>query len=549
MSDFKIINMTLGQLLDKQAKEYPDTEAIVFADRNFRLTYRQFKNEADKLAKGLMSVGVKKGNHVAVWAQNVPHWIIFMFAIAKIGAVMLTINTGYKSRELEYVLKQSDSTVLALTDGLKQNDFLEIVYGLVPELKSQPRGYLKSKNFPFLQKVVFIGQEKHRGMYNLNEITALGESIVSDEEFEQRQKSLNPDDVVNMQYTSGTTGFPKGVMLTHINILNNGYWLGENMKYTHKDRLCLPVPLFHCFGCVLGVMAVTTHASTIIPLETFNPLMALATVQKERCTAIYGVPTMFISELNLPMFDMFDLKSLRTGIMAGSVCPVSVMKDVITKMNCSELTIVYGLTEASPGITQSSVFDSAEIRASTVGKKLPGVEVKIINPETLEELGDNQEGELCCRGYNVMKGYYNKPEETAKAFLKDGWLRTGDLAVRDSNGYFKITGRHKDIIIRGGENISPKEIEDLIYKMDGVKDVQVVAAPSKKYGEEVAAFIIKKENADITESDVKDYCKDKISRFKVPHYIAFIEAFPQTASGKIQKYKLREMCSQLFQVK
>nr|HPG30345.1 AMP-binding protein [bacterium] len=461
----------------------------------------------------------------------------------------LTINTGYKSRELEYVLKQSDSTVLALTDGLKQNDFLEIVYGLVPELKSQPRGYLKSKNFPFLQKVVFIGQEKHRGMYNLNEITALGESIVSDEEFEQRQKSLNPDDVVNMQYTSGTTGFPKGVMLTHINILNNGYWLGENMKYTHKDRLCLPVPLFHCFGCVLGVMAVTTHASTIIPLETFNPLMALATVQKERCTAIYGVPTMFISELNLPMFDMFDLKSLRTGIMAGSVCPVSVMKDVITKMNCSELTIVYGLTEASPGITQSSVFDSAEIRASTVGKKLPGVEVKIINPETLEELGDNQEGELCCRGYNVMKGYYNKPEETAKAFLKDGWLRTGDLAVRDSNGYFKITGRHKDIIIRGGENISPKEIEDLIYKMDGVKDVQVVAAPSKKYGEEVAAFIIKKENADITESDVKDYCKDKISRFKVPHYIAFIEAFPQTASGKIQKYKLREMCSQLFQVK
>ncbi|HPN31008.1 MAG TPA: AMP-binding protein [bacterium] len=549
MSDFKIINMTLGQLLDKQAKEYPDTEAIVFADRNFRLTYRQFKNEADKLAKGLIAVGVKKGNHVAVWAQNVPHWIIFMFAIAKIGAVMLTINTGYKSRELEYVLKQSDSTVLALTDGLKQNDFLEIVYGLVPELKSQPRGYLKSKNFPFLQKVVFIGQEKHRGMYNLNEITALGESIVSDEEFEQRQKSLNPDDVVNMQYTSGTTGFPKGVMLTHINILNNGYWLGENMKYTHKDRLCLPVPLFHCFGCVLGVMAVTTHASTIIPLETFNPLMALATVQKERCTAIYGVPTMFISELNLPMFDMFDLKSLRTGIMAGSVCPVSVMKDVITKMNCSELTIVYGLTEASPGITQSSVFDSAEIRASTVGKKLPGVEVKIINPETLEELGDNQEGELCCRGYNVMKGYYNKPEETAKAFLKDGWLRTGDLAVRDSNGYFKITGRHKDIIIRGGENISPKEIEDLIYKMDGVKDVQVVAAPSKKYGEEVAAFIIKKENADITESDVKDYCKDKISRFKVPHYIAFIEAFPQTASGKIQKYKLREMCSQLFQVK
>ncbi|HON55808.1 MAG TPA: AMP-binding protein [bacterium] len=546
MNDFKIIELTLSELIDKQAELYPNNEALVFADRDFRLTYKEFKTEVDKLAKGLMAIGVRRGEHIALWAQNVPHWIIFMFAIAKIGAVLLTINTAYKKNELKYVLQQSDATTLILTEGLKQNDFLNIVYELIPELKVQPRGYLDSAEFPRLKNVIFIGQEKHRGMYNINELSALGENTISDEEYIARQKLNKPDEVVNMQYTSGTTGFPKGVMLTHINILNNGYYIGENMKYTHKDRLCLTVPLFHCFGCVLGVMAVFTHGATIIPLETFNPVAALATVHKERCTAIYGVPTMFIAELNSPMFEIFDLTSLRTGIMAGSVCPVSVMRAVINKMHCSQLTIVYGLTEASPGITQSSVDDPAEIRAATVGKCLPGVEVKIINPDTLEELGDNQSGELCCRGYNVMKGYYKMPEETAKVFLPGGWLRTGDLATRDENGYFRITGRSKDIIIRGGENISPKEIEDLIYTINGVKDVQVVAAPSEKYGEEVAAFIIKKPEFDLTESDVKDYCRERIAKFKVPKYVFFIDEFPTTANGKIQKYKLRELAAQLI---
>ncbi|HPP86938.1 MAG TPA: AMP-binding protein [bacterium] len=546
MNDFKIIELTLSELIDKQAELYPNNEALVFADRDFRLTYKEFKTEVDKLAKGLMAIGVRRGEHIALWAQNVPHWIIFMFAIAKIGAVLLTINTAYKKNELKYVLQQSDATTLILTEGLKQNDFLNIVYELIPELKVQPRGYLDSAEFPRLKNVIFIGQEKHRGMYNINELSALGENTISDEEYIARQKLNKPDEVVNMQYTSGTTGFPKGVMLTHINILNNGYYIGENMKYTHKDRLCLTVPLFHCFGCVLGVMAVFTHGATIIPLETFNPVAALATVHKERCTAIYGVPTMFIAELNSPMFEIFDLTSLRTGIMAGSVCPVSVMRAVINKMHCSQLTIVYGLTEASPGITQSSVDDPAEIRAATVGKCLPGVEVKIINPDTLEELGDNQSGELCCRGYNVMKGYYKMPEETAKVFLPGGWLRTGDLATRDENGYFRITGRSKDIIIRGGENISPKEIEDLIYTINGVKDVQVVAAPSEKYGEEVAAFIIKKPEFDLTESDVKDYCRERIAKFKVPKYVFFIDEFPTTANGKIQKYKLRELAIQLI---
>ena len=537
--DMELINMTLGELLEKQAELYPDQEALIFPDKNIRYTYKQYNKAVDDLAKGLMALGVKKGDHIAVWSQNVPYWIIYMFAVAKIGAVLLTVNTAYRSKDLEYVLKQSDTTGLAMTRGVGHgqsfNNFLETIDELIPELKIQKPGELKSVKFPKLKSLMFMGDEEIPGFYNIQQIIELGKKNISNAEFINRCKDVKPDEVVNMQYTSGTTGFPKGVMLTHLNILNNGFWIGEKMKYTNKDRLCLTVPLFHCFGCVLGVMAVTTHGATIILMETFNPHRALEIVQSEKCTSIYGVPTMFIGELNLPSFSTFDLSSLRTGIMAGSLCPVSVMKDVIEKMNCCELTIVYGLTESSPGITQSSTEDSSEIRATTVGKVLPGIEVKIINPTTLEELGDNQEGELCCRGYNVMKGYYNKPEEDSKVFLPGGWLRSGDLAIRDSNGYFRITGRFKDIIIRGGENISPKEIEDFIYQIEGVKDVQVVAVPSKKYGEEICAFIILKENYTLSENDIKNFCRNKIARFKIPKYIIFTNSFPLTASGKIQK--------------
>ena len=348
-----------------------------------------------------------KNDHVGIWARNVPDWLTFMFATAKIGAVLVTVNTYYKSHEVAYILEQSDMKALALIDGFKENNYLEIINELVPELKKQPRGHLDSRKFPFLKNVIYIGQEKHRGMYNTNELMLLG-SYQKESKLTEAAKNIHCDDVVNMQYTSGTTGFPKGVMLTHRNILNNGYYIGERQKLTGNDRVCLPVPFFHCFGLVLGVLAVLTHGGTMVPLEVFDPLLALAAVQKEKCTAIYGVPTMFIAELSHPMFDMFDLSSLRTGIMAGSPCPIETMKKVMTLMHCNEITIAYGLTEASPVFTQTSTDDKIEKRVSTVGTAMPFIEVKIIDPETEEEVGIGQTGEICCRGYNIMKGYYNK---------------------------------------------------------------------------------------------------------------------------------------------
>lgn len=539
---------TIGDFLEKQAKKDPEREFMIYPDRDLRFTYKQFDERVNRLAKGLLSIGVTKGDHVGIWASNVPDWITFLFACAKIGAVLVTVNTAYKSHELDYVLKQSDMKAIAITDGFRDVNYLKILYELVPELKTSKRGNLESKEYPHLKSVIHIGQEKHRGLYNTYELLLLGK-YTDDSKLLNVKKTFDSDDVVCMQYTSGTTGFPKGVMLTHKNIINNGYYIGENLKYTEEDRLCLPVPMFHCFGVTLGLMAIYTHGGTLVMLEQFDPLLVLAAVQKEKCTALYGVPTMFIAEYSHPMFDMFDLSSLRTGIMAGSTCPIEAMKKVVNDMNMKEITSVYGLTEGSPGFTQTSADDPLELRVETVGRKLPNCEIKVVDPETGETVGPGEVGEICSRGYNVMKGYYNMPDKTAEAIDKEGWLHSGDLVTYDEKGYYTVVGRIKDMIIRGGENIYPREIEEFYYTMPGVKDVQVIGIPDDKYGEIVGAFIILEEDADISEEDVRDFGLERIARYKVPKHAFFVDEFPLTVSGKIQKFIMRDQAVEFLKKK
>jgi fatty-acyl-CoA synthase len=531
---------TLGGLLEKWAQETPDHEFVVYPDRNLRFTYAQFNDRVDKLAKGLIRIGVGPGDKVGIWATNIPDWTTFMFATAKIGAVLVTINTSYKLSEVEYLIKNADLHTLCIIDGYRDSDYINMIFELVPELRTCVRGELKSNRFPELKNVVFIGPQKHRGMYSTHELILLG-SYISDDELFNRKKNISCHDVVNMQYTSGTTGFPKGVMLSHHNIVNCGLSTGDFMNYTQADRLLVCVPMFHCFGCVLALCAILTHGATMVFVEEFDPLMVLASIQKERCTALYGVPTMFIAELHHPMFSMFDLRSLRTGIMAGSLCPIDTMKQVMNKMNCHDLIIVYGLTESSPGMTATRVTDSAEVRATTVGQNFPGVEVRIVDPETGEECPDEVQGEICCRGYNVMKGYYKNPEATAQAIDKEGWLHSGDLAVRTREGYYRITGRIKDMIIRGGENIYPREIENFLYQMPQIEMVEVAGIADKKYGEIVGAFVKLKKDQSLTQEEVQEFCRGKIARMKIPKHVIFVDDFPKTASGKIQKYKLRQL--------
>lgn len=540
-----MITKTLGEFIEDNAAKFPDRDFIIYADRGLRFTHSEFNERTDRLAKGLLSIGIKKGDHVGIWATNVPDWLTFAFATAKIGSVLVTINTSYKLHELEYVVRDSDIKALCIINGYRDSDYVQMTYELIPELKNFERGFLKSSKFPKMQSVVFIGPEKHRGMYNTQELILLGQHANNKELLETRA-TLSCHEVINMQYTSGTTGFPKGVMLTHHNIINNGFSIGECQKFTSDERVCLPVPLFHCFGIVLGVMAILTHSATAVIVETFDPLAVLAAVQKEKCTALYGVPTMFIAELNHPMFGIFDLSSLRTGIMAGSPCPMDVMKQVVEKMNMKDVTIAYGLTEGSPVMTQTRTFDPIEAKVSTVGKELPDIEVKVVNPDTGIECQADEQGEMLCRGYNVMKGYYKNEAATREVIDKEGWLHSGDLGVKTIEGYFKITGRIKDMIIRGGENVYPREIEEFLYTMPGIKDIQVAGILSQKYGEEVGAFIIRKDSSTFTEEDVQDFCRGKISRYKIPKYVFFIEGYPQTASGKIQKYKLRDMGLELL---
>lgn len=542
---FTLRQHTLGQLLDATIAAHPNAEAIVYVDRNVRQTWAEFGTAVDDLAKGLMALGVQPGEKIAIWATNVPHWVTTMFAAARIGAVLLTVNTSYREHELEYLLRHSQCENLFVIEGNRDHGFVQTLGAVVPELGTSQPGNVQSESFPHLKRVIFLGEDPHQGMLGLSEVMAAGASIPQ-ADFIARQQAVQPTDVVNMQYTSGTTGFPKGVMLSHSNIVNNGYWIGLMQRFSPADRLCIPVPLFHCFGCVLGVMAAVNHGVTMVILETFNPVQVLTAVEAERCTALYGVPTMFLSVLEHRSFPKYDVSSLRTGIMAGSVCPEPLMRRVVETLNMREVTITYGLTEASPGITMTHAHEEFHRRVSTVGRVLPGIEAKVVIPGTLEEAPRGTPGEIVCRGYNVMQGYLNMPEATAAAVSPDGWLHSGDLGIMDEEGYVVVTGRIKDMIIRGGENVYPREIEEFLSTMPGVFDVQVVGVPSRVYGEEVGAFIIPHPGATIGPDDVRKFCRGKIAWHKVPRHVALVEAFPMTASGKIQKYKLREMAGELF---
>lgn len=543
-----LLNITVGQLLSDMAERFPDREAVKYTDRPFRMTWKELDAAAVRIGKGLLSLGIGKGDHVAIWATNVPEWLLLLFGTAKIGAVLVTVNTNYKVFEAEYLLRQSDTKCLVMSDGFKDVNYPDIVNELCPTLKEAGNTPLDNPMLPCLKRVVYIGEKQIPGMLPWAELDRLADTC-DETLYASISQSLAPDEIINMQYTSGTTGFPKGVMLTHNNIVNNGKCIGDCMKFTDDDKLCIPVPFFHCFGLVLAIMACLTHGSTMVPIDAFQPIKVMEALQNEQCTAVHGVPTMFIAMLDHPNFKKYTFPRLRTGIMAGSPCPIKVMQQVVDEMGATDITIAFGQTEASPVCTQTTTDDSIAIRVSTVGRVLPYIEAKIIDPETNLELPPNTQGEFCARGYNIMRGYYKMPEATAQAIDADGWLHTGDLATMDENGYFKITGRIKDMIIRGGENIYPKEIEEFLYTHPQIKDVQVVGLPSKDYGEEVMACIVLKEGATITADDVKAYVKSHMARHKTPRYIHFMDGFPMTASGKIQKYKLREMGVELFNLK
>ncbi|USK86816.1 AMP-binding protein [Peribacillus asahii] len=535
----ELLHVTIGQLLEQTARVSGDKEAVVYHDLGLRYTYREFEKLCREVARGFMSLGIEQGDHMSIWATNKPEWLISQFSTAKMGGVLVTVNTNYRRSELEYLLQQSDATTIILMEEYRGHSFIETLYEVVPELRESKPGQLQSKRLPKLKNVIVLGENRYPGTYSWDDVLK-GKADVTEEMLDERMSNQSPSDVINMQYTSGTTGFPKGVMLTHSNLVNNGLNIAGCMKLTNEDRLCIPVPFFHCFGCVLGTMACVSVGATMVPIEEFNPSDVLRTVAAEKCTGLHGVPTMFIAELNLDDFDSYDVSTLRTGIMAGSNCPIEVMKNVVEKLGMSEITITYGQTESSPGITMTRTDDPIELRVSSVGRALPNVEVKIVDPTTGEEVPSGTQGELCTRGYHVMKGYYKNPEATQEAIDHEGWLHTGDLAVMDGNGYCKITGRLKDMIIRGGENVYPREVEEFLYQHPAILDVQVIGVPDKKYGEVVMAWIILKEGETLTEEEVKEYCKGQISHFKIPRYVQFTKEYPMTASGKIQKFKLKE---------
>ena len=535
----RLIDATFSQVLDRMVEEFPDQYCFKYTTLDYTRTYSEFRDDVDTFARSLIALGVKAGTHVAVWASNVPQWYIAFWATVKLGAVLVTVNTAYKIHEVEYLLRQSDTHTLIMTEGSKDCNYGEIIAELCPELENtKPGTPLHAKRLPFMRNVITVGF-KQKGCLTWNGAVERA-SEVPLSEVQRMAAAVDKDDVCNMQYTSGTTGFPKGVMLTHYNVVNNGKYIGDRMELSTADRMMIQVPMFHCFGMVLSMTASMTHGATICPLPYFSPKSALACINAERITAFNGVPTMFIAMMSHPDFAKTDFSHIRVGIMAGANCPADLMKRATVDMNMKEIVSVYGQTEASPGCTMSSYFDSLEVRTETVGSAFANVECKIVDPETGEDCPDGVNGEFVARGYNIMKGYYKMPKATAEAIDKDGWLHTGDLACRDESGNYRITGRLKDMIIRGGENIYPKEIEEFIYTCSKVSDVQVIGVPDKNYGEEIMAQIILKKGESMTEEEMKEYITSHMARHKVPRYIEFVDAFPMNAAGKILKYKMRE---------
>ena len=534
-----LIDLTFGQVLDKMVEEFPDQYAFKYTTLDYTRTYSEFRDDVDTFARSLIALGVKAGDHVAVWATNIPQWYIAFWATTKIGAVLVTVNTAYKIHEIEYLLKQSDTHTLIMIENYRDSNYSQIISELCPELQNtKPGSPLHSKRLPFLRNVITVGFDM-KGCLNWSQAIDRS-SQVPVEEVYRMAAAVDKNDVCNMQYTSGTTGFPKGVMLTHYNVVNNGKYIGDHMELSTADRMMIQVPMFHCFGMVLSMTASMTHGTTMYPLPYFSPEPALACVHNEHITSFNGVPTMFIAMMQHPDFEKTDFSYMRVGIMAGANCPADLMKKATEVMNMKEIVSVYGQTEASPGCTMSSYYDSLEVRTETVGSAFANVECKIIDPETGLECPDEVTGEFVARGYNLMKGYYKMPKATAETIDSDGWLHTGDLACRTPDGNYRITGRLKDMIIRGGENIYPKEIEEFIYTCPKVSDVQVIGVPDERYGEEIMACIILKENESMTVEEMREYITSHMARHKVPRYIEFVDSFPMNAAGKILKYKMRE---------
>ena len=534
-----LIEKTFSQVLDKMVEEFPDQYAFKFTTLDYTRTYAEFRDDVDEVCRALLALGVRPGKHVTIWATNVPAWYLTFWATTKLGAVLVTMNTAYKIHEAEYLLKQSDTHTLVMVDGYRDSNYAAIMQELCPELANTVSGRpLHARRLPFLRNIVTVGF-KMPGAMTWEEMVERANEVPL-EEVTRIAANVDPYSVCNMQYTSGTTGFPKGVMLTHYNVVNDGKCIGDRMDLSTADRMMIQVPMFHCFGMVLAMTASMTHGVTLSPLPYFSPKSSLACINQEKITCFHGVPTMFIAMLEHPDFPKTDFSHMRTGIMAGSPCPVSKMQDVVDKMHMTEIVIVYGQTEASPGCTMSSTDDPLEVRVATVGRAMPEIECRIVDPETNRELPVGEIGEFVARGYNIMKGYYKMPKATAEAIDKDGWLHTGDLACKTPEGNYRITGRLKDMIIRGGENIYPKEIEEFIYTHEKVKDVQVIGVPDEQYGEEICACIVLKEGETMTEDEMKKYILDHMAKHKVPRYIDFVTGFPMNAAGKIQKFKMRE---------
>ncbi len=542
-SDKPLIGMTIGDKFDEIANKFPDNDALIVRHQGLRYTYRQLQEAVDQAARAFLAIGVQRGDRIGMWSPNRAEWTITQFATAKVGAILVNINPAYRLHELEYALNQSEARFIVTADTFKSSNYTQMLYELAPELKASAEGKLKSMKLPYLQGVINLAEEAHPGMWRWADFVNMGDNV-SAEQLADIQSQLQFDDPINTQYTSGTTGFPKGATLSHHNILNNGYFVAESMNFTENDRLIIPVPLYHCFGMVMGNLGCITHgAAMIYPDEGFEPKTVLETIAEEKATAVYGVPTMFIAELDHPDFKNFDLSTLRTGIMAGSICPAEVMKAVNSKMNMEEVQIAYGMTETSPVSTQTAANDPFDKRVTTVGRTQPHLETKIIDAATGNIVPRGEIGELCTRGYSVMLKYWNNEEATRKSIDDAGWMHTEDLATMDDEGYIQIVGRIKDMVIRGGENVYPKEIEEFLYTHPAISDVQVTGVPDKKYGEELIAWIkLHPAEADtITEEQLREFCKGKITHFKIPRYFKFVDEFPMTVTGKIQKFKMREI--------